>query len=143
MYVVGNPILNDAKCVIQLAFPPYTTVDYRSFRLMSFPEVQDCVWPAAGCGGHYSQLIEGDANHDVLVDKYSKFGRIVFEFLNQLRCFFYIPKLREGPVTLSVLVHPGTAKELHVLVSTQHHISWIRSAIISFLVLVTVNDLYC
>ena len=33
MYVIGNPILNDAKCVIQLAFPPYTIVDYRSFRL--------------------------------------------------------------------------------------------------------------
>ena len=33
MYVVGNPILNDEKCVIQLAFPPYTIVDYRSFRL--------------------------------------------------------------------------------------------------------------
>ena len=35
MYVVGNPILNDAKCVIQLAFPPYIIVDYRSFRLYS------------------------------------------------------------------------------------------------------------
>ena len=33
MYVVENPILNDAKCVIQPAFPPYTVVDYRSFRL--------------------------------------------------------------------------------------------------------------
>ena len=33
MYVIGNPILNDAKCVILLAFPPYTIVDSRSFRL--------------------------------------------------------------------------------------------------------------
>ena len=47
MYVVGNPILNDEKCVIQLAFPPYTIVDYRSFRLYIKCRMMRMIWDTA------------------------------------------------------------------------------------------------